>query len=120
MAGKEKKRRGKKHRQASTRPKMGKSTPKTGATTGAVSPKKRKELAAKKAAALIEAKKPTKSPDRERRVVIRQGDGSGSRGYASAKHAPREHDGESVHEERQWREAEQIATRLTLPTETEH
>jgi GTP-binding protein len=121
---KEKKRLGKKHRQASTRPKMGKNSPsakgKSGATTGAVSPKKRKELAAKKTAAAIEAKKPTKSPDRERRIVIRDGDGSGGRGYASAKRAPRELEDESVHEERQWREAEQIATRLTLPTETEH
>jgi GTP-binding protein len=120
MAGKEKKRLGKKHRQASTRPKMGKSTPRTGATTGAVSPKKRKEIAAKKAAAAIEAKKPTKSPDRERRVFVREGDGTGQRGYAGTKHAPREHADESVHEERQWREAEQIATRLTLPTETAH
>ena len=64
MAPKEKKRLGKKHRQASTRPKMGRNAPRATATTGAVSPKKRKELAAKKAAATKLSKTPTKSPDR--------------------------------------------------------
>ena len=81
---KEKKRLGKKHRQASTRPKMGRSAPRGTATTGAVSPKKRKELAAKKAAATKLAKTPTKSPDRERKIVLRDGDGAGSRGYGGA------------------------------------
>jgi GTP-binding protein len=69
----EKKRLGKKHRQASTRPKLGKTAPRGTATTGAVSPKKRKELAAKKAAAVKVSKTPTKSPDREHRVVARHG-----------------------------------------------
>ena len=68
---KDKKRLGKKHRQASTRPKLGRNAPRATATTGAVSPKKRKELAAKKAAATTAAKTPTKSPERERHVVIR-------------------------------------------------
>ena len=53
---KDKKRLGKKHRQASTRPKLGRNAPRATATTGAVSPKKRKELAAKKAAANKAAK----------------------------------------------------------------
>jgi len=81
---KEKKRLGKKHRQASTRPKMGRTAPRGTATTGAVSPKKRKELAAKKAAATKLAKTPTKSPDRERKIVLRDRDGAGSRGYGGA------------------------------------
>jgi len=84
----EKKRLGKKHRQASTRPKMGKTAPRGTATTGAVSPKKRKELAAKKAAAVKVAKTPTKSPDRERSIVIRNRDEAGTRGYASEQELP--------------------------------
>src|ERR1700761_7431868 len=81
MAGKEKKRLGKKHRQASTRPKMGRTAPRATATTGAVSPKKRKEIAAKKAAAAKLAKRPTKSPDREPKVVVRSRDEAGTRGH---------------------------------------
>jgi GTP-binding protein len=126
---KEKKRLGKKHRQASTRPKMGRSAPKGNAVTGAVAPKKRKELAAKKIAATKLAKTPTQSPDRERRVVVRNRDEAGSRGYASEKQIPSGNDKqksrgndkfEELSEEKQWREAESIAARLTLPTETEH
>ena len=63
------KRLGKKHRQASTRPHKGKA-PKTQPTTGAVDPRKRKVLAAKKAKA-AEAKRVTKrSPDFEQKRVI--------------------------------------------------
>ncbi len=134
MAGKEKKRLGKKHRQASTRPKKGRSAPKATAVTGAVAPKKRKELAAKKAAANKLAKTPTKSPTRERHVVVRDGDGSGRRGYASEHREtqiPFGNDkqgaaGEfigggagSEHDEREWKEAEKLAAKLTLPTEHE-
>jgi len=69
----EKKRLGKKHRQASTRPKLGKTAPRGTATTGAVSPKKRHELAAKKAAAVKLAKTPTQSPEREHKVAAQSG-----------------------------------------------
>jgi GTPase len=119
----EKKRLGKKHRQASTRPKLGKTAPRGTATTGAVSPKKRKELAAKKAAATKLAKTPTKSPDREHRVVLRNRDEPGSRGYASEtpKRAPRvEVDAETAAEQRDWKEAEALAARLTLATDAGH
>jgi GTPase len=119
----EKKRLGKKHRQASTRPKMGKTAPRGTATTGAVSPKKRKELAAKKAAAAKAAKIPTKSPERERKIVIRNRDEAGSRGHASEapRRAPRaDVDTESAAEQRDWREAESLAARLTLATEASH
>jgi GTP-binding protein len=128
---KEKKRLGKKHRQASTRPKMGRNAPRATAVTGAVAPKKRKELAAKKAAANKKAKTPTKSPDRERHVVVRNRDEAGTRGYASGRgggnaglstplRSGRDEKFEELTEEKQWREAESIAARLTLPTETEH
>jgi GTPase len=133
----EKKRLGKKHRQASTRPKMGKTAPRGTATTGAVSPKKRKELAAKKAAAVKAAKTPTKSPERERSVVIRNRDDAGTRGYASeqqdergertAPRAERKKRTDSVaggagsrHEERAWSEAESIASQMVLGTESGH
>ena len=66
----QKKRMGKKHRQASTRPKLGKSAPRGTAVTGAVSPKKRKEIAAKKAAVAKAKLTPTRSPENERRKVI--------------------------------------------------
>ena len=120
---KEKKRLGKKHRQASTRPKLGRTAPRGTATTGAVSPKKRKELAAKKAAAVKAAKTPTKSPERERKVVVRNRDEAGSRGHASEtpRRAPRaEVNTESAAEQRDWREAEALATRLTLATDVAH
>jgi GTPase len=119
----EKKRLGKKHRQASTRPKLGRTAPRGTATTGAVSPKKRKELAAKKAATLKASKTPTQSPDRERKVVLRNRDEAGSRGHASEtpKRAPRvEVDAESAAEQRDWKEAEVLASRLTLATEVGH
>jgi GTP-binding protein len=129
---KQKKRLGKKHRQASTRPKMGRTAPRGTATTGAVSPKKRKELAAKKAAATKLAKTPTKSPDRERKIILRDGDGAGSRGYQSEydqerteRSRPRVLGGGgagSRHEEREWSEAEAIASQISLDArhETDH
>ena len=118
---KEKKRLGKKHRQASTRPKLGKTAPRATTTTGAVSPKKRKELAAKKAAATKAAKTPTRSPEKERHIVLGNRDVSGEqRGHASEKQIPprpraakRPLDPEAA-EKREWREAEALATELTL------
>ncbi len=69
----QKKRMGKKHRQASTRPKLGKG-PATGArkasATGAISPKQRKEAAAKKAAAAKARLTPTRSPENEHRIIV--------------------------------------------------
>ena len=137
MAGKEKKRLGKKHRQASTRPKLGRNAPagkgKSGAVTGAVSPKKRKELAAKKVAANKLAKTPTKSPDREHKVTLRPA--AEDRGYASEQQISSGRDNSkgkgragafvaggagSAHEERDWKEAEKLAAMFTLPAETAH
>ena len=70
----QKKRMGKKHRQASTRPKLGKGPAKGArkgsAITGAVSPKQRKEIAAKKAAAAKAKLTPTRSPENEHRIIV--------------------------------------------------
>lgn len=70
----QKKRMGKKHRQASTRPRLGKGPAKGArkgsATTGAISPKQRKEMAAKKAAAAKARLTPTRSPENEHRIIV--------------------------------------------------
>ncbi len=63
------KRLGKKHRQASTRPKKGRA-PKSTPTTGAVDPRKRKVIAAKKAKAAEEGRVSRRSPDFETRRAI--------------------------------------------------
>ena len=73
----QKKRLGKKHRQASTRPKLGKA-PRTGAQIAGAAPKKRKELSTKKAAAAKKAKTPRRSPEFERRATL--GDTATGRG----------------------------------------
>lgn len=65
----QKKRLGKKHRHASTRPKLGKA-PRTGAQMSGVAPKKRKELGTRKAAAAKKSKTPRRSPEFERRVTL--------------------------------------------------
>ncbi|MGD0796135.1 MAG: ribosome biogenesis GTPase Der [Acidobacteriaceae bacterium] len=70
---KEKKRLGKKHRQASTRPRKGRAprtTPTTGAVTGAAAPRKRKALASRRAAADKKRRTPTRSPEKESRRTI--------------------------------------------------
>src|SRR5437763_1815055 len=65
-----KKRLGKKHRQASTRPKKGRA-PKAAPTTGAVDPRKRKILSTKRAAAEKAARTTKQSPDKEKRKTLR-------------------------------------------------
>ena len=68
-----KKRLGKKHRQASTRPKKGRAprtTPNTGAVTSTVSPRKRKALASKRAEAAKKLRTPTRSPENETKKTI--------------------------------------------------
>ena len=61
-----KKRLGKKHRQAATRPKKGRS-PRVAPTTGAIAPKKRKSLSAKRAELEKKRRTPTRSPENESR-----------------------------------------------------
>jgi GTP-binding protein len=69
----DKKRLGKKHRQAATRPKKGRApraTPATGAVTGAAAPRKRKALSTKRAALEKKKRTPTRSPERESRKTL--------------------------------------------------
>ena len=63
------KRLGKKHRQASTRPHKGKA-PKTQPTTGAVDPRKRKVIAARKAKETAAKKVSRRSPEFEQKRII--------------------------------------------------
>ena len=66
------KRLGKKHRQASTRPHKGKA-PKSTPTTGAVDPRKRKVIAAKKAKQTAEKRVSRRSPEfetKDRKSVV--------------------------------------------------
>jgi GTP-binding protein len=65
----DRKRLGKKHRQASTRPKQGRA-PRTTPTTGAVDPRKRKCLSTKRAALAKQKRTPTRSPERESRRTL--------------------------------------------------
>jgi GTP-binding protein len=106
------KRLGKKHRQASTRPKKGRA-PKVAPTTGAVDPRKRKKVLTKKALAEKLKRVPKRSPENETRVTLR---GDQRRPPASVRPkapgrprtaAPTE--GEQ--ELKDWREAELEATR---------
>ncbi|CAN5544879.1 ribosome biogenesis GTPase Der [soil metagenome] len=66
----DKKRLGKKHRQAATRPKKGRA-PKSTPTTGAVDPRKRKILSTKRAEVDKASRVTKQSPDREKRKTIR-------------------------------------------------
>ena len=66
----DKKRLGKKHRQASTRPKKGRA-PKATPTTGAVDPRKRKILSTKRAAVDKAARVTKQSPDKEKKKTLR-------------------------------------------------
>lgn len=69
-----KKRMGKKHRQASTRPKLGKGPAKGArkgsAVTGAVAPKNRKKLATTRAAEEKKKRTPARSPEFEHRIIV--------------------------------------------------
>src|ERR1017187_733702 len=65
----DRKRLGKKHRDASTRPKKGRA-PRVTPTTGAVDPRKRKVLSTKKAALEKKKRTPTRSPENESHKII--------------------------------------------------
>ncbi len=87
-----KKRMGKKHRQASTRPKLGKGPAKGArkgsAVTGAVAPKQRKKLASKRAAEEKARRTPARSPEYEHRIIVGNDEpsrGSGGKQVPSGK-----------------------------------
>jgi GTPase len=134
MAGKKApKRLGKKHRQASTRPKKGRA-PKATPTTGAVDPRKRKVLSTKKAMAEKLKRVPKRSPEKEARKTIR-GDAAGTskkqilrsakddnfkRGGIVGQQTPRSANvaGRERIDEDDWREVELLAAQMV--TETAH
>ncbi|HEY8998024.1 MAG TPA: GTPase, partial [Edaphobacter sp.] len=113
MAKDNQKRLGKKHRQASTRPKKGRA-PKTTATTGAVAPKNRKQISAKKVLQEKLKRVPKRSPDKEAHVPLTEQARRPPKSVRPAvpgrllKKAP---ENEEAQEMKDWREAELEATR---------
>jgi GTP-binding protein len=110
VAKNDQKRLGKKHRQASTRPKKGRAS-KVTATTGAVAPKKRKQLSTKQAEAEKLRRVPKKSPDREGRVTLPDERRPSKSLRPVAARAAKTTD--EADEQRDWREAELEATRYS-------
>ncbi|MDR3746185.1 MAG: ribosome biogenesis GTPase Der [Acidobacteriaceae bacterium] len=117
----DRKRLGKKHREASTRPKKGRA-PRVTPTTGAVDPRKRKVLATKKA--LLEKKKhtPTRSPENESHKII----APNSTG-AVAKRPTRPSDNivgrqtphsANIGQNEDWREVEVLAAQMDLAVDS--
>jgi GTP-binding protein len=118
----DRKRLGKKHRDASTRPKKGRA-PRVTPTTGAVDPRKRKTLAANRAELEKKKRTPTRSPEKESRKTI-------SRDATPAKKPVRPADSivgrqtpnsanigrpetESAADNRAWRDAEFLAAQMS-------
>src|SRR6201996_6802664 len=126
-----KKRLGKKHRQASTRPKKGRS-PRATPTTGAVDPRKRKILSTKRAAAEKASRVTKQSPDREKRKSIRTDTGSVAKKPATTarpkfvrpadgivgRQTPRSENvaGRERIDEDDWREVELLASQMVTET----
>jgi GTP-binding protein len=130
----DRKRLGKKHRQASTRPKQGRA-PRTTPTTGAVSasPRKRKALSTRRASLAKQKRTPTRSPERERSKIVSRESQASRRTIApkssSKKSAapipsnlePRTSNlrpPESPAETRAWRDAEILAAQLDLAADS--
>ena len=105
----EKKRLGKKHRQASTRPKKGRA-PRTSPVTGAVAPKSRKKIASKQAEAAKKARTPLRSPEFERRETL----APDSRRPAPRRAGSSAEAAEADLDEQQWREAERLGSELAM------
>ena len=116
-----KKRLGKKHRQASTRPKKGRA-PKTAPTTGAVDPRKRKIVSTKKAAAEKAKRVPKRSPEKEASKPLRApsprdmrpADGIVGRQTPRSANVSRE----QIGREDDWTDAEALAAQLSVTTES--
>ena len=109
----DRKRLGKKHRQASTRPRQGRA-PRTTPTTGAVNPRKRKVLSTKRAALAKQKRTPTRSPEHESRRTIAP-KSPAARRTPTSNLEPRTSNlptAESPAETRAWREAEILAAQL--------
>ena len=126
----DRKRLGKKHRQASTRPKQGRA-PRTTPTTGAVSasPRKRKTLSTRRATLAKQKRTLTRSPEREsskivsresqasRRTIAPKSSSKKSAAPIASNLEPRTSNlipPESPAETRAWRDAEILAAQLDL------
>src|SRR5438445_4757615 len=126
-----KKRLGKKHRQASTRPKKGRA-PRATPTTGAVDPRKRKILSTKRAAAEKASRVTKQSPEREKRKAIGPGAppkkpaATARPSYARpadgivGRQTPRSENvaGRERIDEEDWREVELLASQMVTETES--
>ena len=139
----DRKRLGKKHRQASTRPKKGRA-PRVAPTTGAVDPRKRKVLSAKKAALEKKKRTPSRSPEKESRRTLtprshpkpgtasptaspselarrpgRPVDNIAGRRTPNSANIGRPEPDASVAELRQWDRAEQLSNQIDLTSNLE-
>jgi GTP-binding protein len=123
----DRKRLGKKHRDASTRPKKGRA-PRVTPTTGAVDPRKRKTLAAKRAELEKKKRTPTRSPEKESRKTIAprkpvapssaaRRDGIVGRQTPNSANIGRP-ETDSAAELRAWRDAEILAAQLDLAVDS--
>src|ERR1035437_2528758 len=125
----DRKRLGKKHRDASTRPKKGRA-PRVTPTTGAVDPRKRKVLSTKKAALEKKRRTPTRSPENESgktivpksvalkpRLASRPADGIVGRQTPHSANIGRE-ESESVADIKAWREVEILAAQMSLAADS--
>ena len=112
-----KKRLGKKHRQAATRPKKGRA-PRVSATTGAVTPRKRKLLSTKRAQLEKQRRTPTRSPENETRHTLAAKPSAPKKpastvrpaGYGSALNLPEA--GIETDDLRAWERAESVAAAM--------
>ena len=112
----DRKRLGKKHRDASTRPKKGRA-PRVTPTTGAVDPRKRKAISAKKAELAKKKRTPTRSPENESRRTLapRATDNIAGRQTPHSSNIGRlEIDSDSAADIKAWRDAEILAAQLDL------
>src|SRR5258708_7666266 len=127
----DRKRLGKKHREASCRPKKGRA-PRATPTTGAVDPRKRKVLATKRAAADKASRVTKQSPEREKRKAIRPGAppkkpaATARPSYARpadgivGRQTPRSENvaGRERIDEKDWRDVELLASQMVTETES--
>ena len=127
----DRKRLGKKHRQASTRPKQGRA-PRVTPTTGAVDPRKRKTLATKRAEQEKKRRTPTRSPENESRRALAPktsapkkpatpADNIAGRQTPHSANIGRRNpdaDTDSASELRAWRDAELLAAQLDLAVDS--
>jgi GTP-binding protein len=113
----DRKRLGKKHRQASTRPKQGRA-PRTTPTTGAVDPRKRKVLSTKRATLTKQKRTPARSPENESRRTIAPKPRTSTRPQPTTSNQQPTTLPESPAETRAWREAEILAAQLDLAADS--